>query len=160
MKGLDGGQRELTAVRVYRGMPSSHKDSKGYGAADRQVALWNQQALVKAITRPLNYRDPSMPKEKGIDVIIAIDMVVMAMMKRYDVAVLVSEDTDLLPALEAVVAMRGPGAIEVATWVPNDGSHPTPLRMKSQRLATHRLTEKEYRLIHDDTDYTLRRRRR
>jgi hypothetical protein len=69
------GPRELVGVHVYRGLPSSHHDSKGYGAADRQIAMWKQQALVFPVSRPLNYRDPAQPREKGIDVRIAIDMV-------------------------------------------------------------------------------------
>jgi hypothetical protein len=58
-------------------------------------------------TRLLNYRDPSEPKEKGIDVLLAIDFVMMAMRREYDIGVLCSADTDLVPTLEAVVTLKG-----------------------------------------------------
>lgn len=148
------GDRRLVAVRVYRGLPSSHRDPKAYGAADRQVARWNRLDPVRAITRPLNYRFPTAPKEKGIDVRIAVDMVIMAMLRQYDVAVLVSEDTDLLPAVEAVAAMKGERAVEVMAWVPAHGSRARPLWMHERQITAHRLTDSEYQLVHDSTDYT------
>lgn len=167
LKGNDP-ERKLQAVRVYRGLPSSEHDRRGYAAADRQVALWRQQALVEVITRPLNYRDRNNPKEKGIDVRIAIDFVMMAMKDEYDVGVLFSGDTDLLPALEVVAQMEPPKKIEVACWQP-------PLT-SSTRSRVHRLTfdsrlqlpqpwchyldDRDYGHVHDETDYTQRRRRR
>lgn len=160
LKNAAAGDRDLVAVRVYRGLPSSERDPKGYGAADRQAALWRQQALVVPVLRPLNYRDPAHPKEKGVDVRIAIDMVMMAMRDEYDIAVLVSDDTDLLPALEAVMELKGDQACEVAAWVPTDGSPATPLRVTGHGHLIHRLTEADYRRVHDSTDYNIRRRRR
>jgi uncharacterized LabA/DUF88 family protein len=41
-------------------------------------------------------------REKGIDVKIAIDLIVGAIDKKYDTAILVSSDTDLIPALDLV----------------------------------------------------------
>ena len=151
------GERELVAVRIYRGMPSSRHDPKGQGAADRQVASWTAQALVTPVTRPLNYRDPSDPKEKGIDVRLALDMVMMAMRNEYDIAVLVSEDNDLAPALESVAAILGSdAACEVMTWVPKDGSSATPLRVPGHGFLIHRLTHVDYGHVWDSTDYTRR----
>lgn len=70
VKGFRTPHRHLTAVSVYRGLPSSDKDRKGYGAASRQVAMWSKSPLVHPYTRPLNYRDPKEPREKGIDVLL------------------------------------------------------------------------------------------
>lgn len=151
--------RELAEVRVYRGMPSSARDPKGYGAADRQIALWRQAGLVNVITRPLNYRDPVKPKEKGIDVHLAVDLVRLAIESRYDAGVLFSADTDLLPALEAVCELKGPGACEVAAWAGPGGS-PSILRVKDHRLRYHYLDRRWYERLHDSTDYSERRRRR
>lgn len=72
------------------------------------LAIWRQNRLVTVSTRPLNYRNPKEPKEKGIDVLIAIDLV--------DVGILCSADTDLVPALEAVVRLKGESARETAGW--------------------------------------------
>ena len=59
-------------------------------------------------------------QEKGVDVELAIDYVSMAARGDYDTAVLFSTDSDLRPALEAVIALRKPGQAyprcEVAAW--------------------------------------------
>lgn len=39
--------------------------------------------------------------EKGVDVRLAIDIVTMAQAKRYDTAIIISSDTDLIPAMQA-----------------------------------------------------------
>jgi uncharacterized LabA/DUF88 family protein len=39
--------------------------------------------------------------EKGVDVRLAVDIVTMAQAKQYDVAVVISSDTDLIPAMQA-----------------------------------------------------------
>lgn len=156
------GERNLTEVRVYRGMPSPKWDPKGSGAADRQIALWRQNGPVKVITRPLNYRDPNAPQEKGIDVQIAVDFVRLAIEGkegRYDVGVLFSADTDLLPALEGVCELKGPQACEVAAWAPSTGS-PSVLRVKGQHIRYHYLDRTSYGRLHDPTNYRDRRRRR
>jgi hypothetical protein len=160
LKGVGRHDRELVAVRVHRGLPSSRYDPKGYGASDRQVALWRQQERVTPIARPLNYRDPAHPREKGIDVCIAVDYVMMAMCGEYDVGVLFSADTDLPQALEAVIGLRGPRACEVAAWLPNGGNAANRLRVRGHTVWCHLLDETAYKHVGDDTDYTMRRRRR
>jgi uncharacterized LabA/DUF88 family protein len=159
LRNMGIGDRELSEVRVYRGMPSPERDPKGYGAADRQVALWRNTGLVTVITRPLNYRDPAAPKEKGIDVQIAVDFVRRAIEGKYDVGVLFSADTDLLPALEAVCELKGEAACEIAAWAPETGSA-SILRVKGRQLRLHYLARVWYDRLSDPTDYNVRRRRR
>lgn len=154
--------RKLVAVKVYRGMPSTKADPKGYSAAQRQISVWGKQKLVDARTRPINYSDPVGPREKGIDVMLAVDFVLMAARNEYDIGIIFSADTDLIPALEAVVAMKGDRAAEVAFWVPPYGSqhHSKPLTVTGYSLQRHGLAEAQYRLAHDPTDYTKPTRRR
>lgn len=120
--------RVLDHVRVYRGMPDPSLDNKGYGAARRQVAVWrsapNVDVTVRSLRYPRNYQPgqaSAKPQEKGIDVQIAVDFVLMAVRGEYDVGVLMSLDTDLRPAIEAVLALDGP-SVEVAAWQPGDSS--------------------------------------
>ncbi len=165
IKGLRSPVRALSDVRVYRGMPSNNTDSKGYSAALRQVSLWDQHHLVTPRVRPLNYGDPAGPREKGIDVLLAVDFVLGAARNEYDIGVIFSADTDLIPALEAVIAMKGEQAVEVACWVPpqyglGGRQHPKPLSVKGHLLHRHGLREAEYNLVHDATDYTRQRKRR
>ncbi|MGH7748634.1 MAG: hypothetical protein ACREQ5_28325, partial [Candidatus Dormibacteria bacterium] len=70
-----------------------------------------------------------------------------------DIGILVSADTDLLPALELIVERRGVAAVEVAMW-----SAPTwpvrPLGIAGHKLRQHALDEKFYRQIEDRTSYS------
>lgn len=47
--------RKLTQVRIYRGLPDSKLDPKGYGASRRQHSAWQQSPLVNLISRGLRY---------------------------------------------------------------------------------------------------------
>ena len=153
LKGINSDGRKLSAIRVYRGMPSSRHDPKGFGACQRQIAEWQNRWNVAAITRPLNYRVPTDPKEKGIDVRIAIDLVMMAMRDEYDVGILFSADTDLVPALEAVVGIKGSGSVEVAVWKP-EGQSANRLRVQAHNIWCHLLGPKDYQHVQDLIDYT------
>ena len=44
--------------------------------------------------------------EKGVDVRLAVDIVTMAQAKKYDIAMVVSSDTDLIPAMQAAQTMK------------------------------------------------------
>jgi uncharacterized LabA/DUF88 family protein len=105
LKGDPSRGRELVGVHLFRGLPSSRHDPVGQAATDRQIELWKRRPLVTVHGRPLNYRDPQNPREKGVDVHLAVAMVRSAYLRAYDIAVLVSEDTDLIPALDAVSGM-------------------------------------------------------
>ncbi|MFL6240063.1 MAG: NYN domain-containing protein [Actinomycetes bacterium] len=100
---------ELKQVRVYRGLPTNKMDPKGYGINRRQAAAWRkvEPARVEIYLRPLQYLPGKEPREKGIDVALAIDFVMMATRDEYDIGVLVSADTDLKPALDAVYDFKG-----------------------------------------------------
>ena len=90
--------RELTGVRIYRGIPDSTKDPKGYGACQRQISNWARAPETDVITRTLRYPSnwpADKPEEKGIDVALALDFALMAVRGEYDVGVLMSTDTDV-----------------------------------------------------------------
>ena len=147
--------RVLHQVRVYRGLPDSTKDPKGYGAASRQIAAWRKLPLVEVTTRPFRY-PPDYPaskaQEKGIDVQIALDFAMMAVRGEYDVGVLMSNDTDLRPALEQVVGI-GTATAEVAAWKPPTG-RAYWLRLPSFGIWCHLIDRDSYTSIRDDSDYT------
>jgi uncharacterized LabA/DUF88 family protein len=149
--------RELIQVRVYRGRPTSSKDPKGYGANVRQCRAWESNPLAKVITRTLRYPStwPSQrEEEKGIDVALAIDFVMMAVKRRYDVGILVSTDTDLKPALEAVCDLRGRPfpRCEVAAYS-SPLSYSRRLSVKGRGVWCHWLSEMDYRAAADPTNY-------
>ncbi|WP_088283638.1 NYN domain-containing protein [Kineosporia sp. A_224] len=143
---------QLEQVRIYRGRPNPDKQATAAAANDRQTAGWERSGLVHVTRRPLKYpKDwPDTPaSEKGIDVALAIDMVRLAMQGAYDVAVLVSADTDLLPALETVTQLKL-AHVELAAW-----SGTRRLRFPNSQLPwCHFIDEPTYRTLEDPTDYT------
>jgi hypothetical protein len=73
-------------------------------------------------TRSLRYlagRPLSEAAEKGVDVQLAIDTMLLAVSGAYDTAILVTTDTDLLPVVEGILALqreRGTPSVEVVGW--------------------------------------------
>ena len=108
------------------------------------------------VARDLRY-PPDRPRraaqEKGIDVALAVDFVMTVARSECDVGILFSSDTDLAPALEAVIALRpgDPPACEVAAWAA-PGGRPRSLAVRAARVRRHLLTEVDYRSVADLTD--------
>jgi uncharacterized LabA/DUF88 family protein len=104
----ESGKRACHEVRVYRGRPDPRKEPQTNAAHMRQCQAW-ENAGAKVLTRPLRY-PRNWPKEraeeKGIDVQIAIDMVMMAINKDLDVAILASTDTDQRPVQRLFTPFR------------------------------------------------------
>lgn len=119
------------------------------------MAAWSRSGIVETITRTLQYSAhwPSVkPVEKGIDVSLALDFALMAYRGEYDVGILMSTDTDLVPALEAV-AQLGSARVEVAAWS-SPGRSRRRLTIKRRKLWCHWLDDSEYRRVRDKRDYT------
>jgi uncharacterized LabA/DUF88 family protein len=57
-------------------------------------------------------------REKGVDVALAVAFVTMAVQRQFDVGIIMSGDSDLLPALEFVVGLtpKGGPRAEIAAW--------------------------------------------
>jgi uncharacterized LabA/DUF88 family protein len=148
--------RQLDEVRLYRGIPDSTKDPKGYSASQRQIAEWSELPKTRVITRTLRYPygwPREKPEEKGIDVSLAVDFVRMAVQDEFDVGIMMSTDTDLKPALEAVVKL-GTARVEVTAWsTPN--SYSRRLSIKGQKLWCHWLDETDYHRVQDTRDYNI-----
>ena len=150
--------RRLEGIRVYRGQPDSRSGLKLSQSFDRQVANWRQRPGVTVRTRPLRYHRVSKPgnkpawvaREKGVDVMMALDISIGARSNNYEVAVVASADTDLLPALEdaASVGKR----VETATWG-TPGLSRGPLRIPGLNTWNHYLDKSLFNLVRDDTNY-------
>ena len=150
-------ERELAQVRAYTGIPDGRKDPRGYGAASRQVARWRKSG-VEVVTRPLRYPqdwpdcpEGERPEEKGIDVALAIDFVMLAIQDKYDVGLLVSCDTDLRPALEVVLANTNK-RVQVAAWQGAAGRSPR-LTLPGANVWCHWMGSDAYARCGDSTDY-------
>ena len=145
----------LDQVRIYRGRPESTKQPRSFGANRRQCAKWEKSGCA-VFTRTLRYPDnwpQERAQEKGIDVQLAIDFVVLGRDGKYDVGILFSTDTDLKPALEAVVAAGGP-KVEVAAWY-GDNQHNRRLSIKGHNVWCNWVDYATFSAHKDTTDYTL-----
>ena len=126
-------------------------------AFGRQARRWRADPLLTVKTTPLRYRrvdQASGPmwraEEKGIDVLLAVDVVRGAYMDEFDTAVVVSADTDLIPALRE--ALRVGKRVETASWSgPATGF--TALRVSGYRTWSHHLSREHFDLVQDTTDY-------
>lgn len=112
----------LEAVKVYRGVPSNHHEPRLYSVNQRQASTWSRDRRVEMITRTLRYPlgwgeswCQERPREKGIDVLVALDLVDLAQQGTYDVVILASHDTDMEPAIERAL-YRGRSRVETAGW--------------------------------------------
>ena len=116
----------LAGVRAYTGRPDPEKDPRTYSAHMKQCAKWEADGAI-VVHRQLRY-PPDWPderaQEKGIDVALAIDFVSMAVDGAYDIGVIMSTDSDLLPALEFTLDRYADVRhVAVAAW---SGSHMPP----------------------------------
>lgn len=152
--------RDLAQIRVYRGRPDATKDPRTYAANLRQSVAQelSGQGKVTVIARPLRY-PPDWPvraaKEKGIDVALAVDFVMMAVRHEYDVGVIMSTDTDLVPALEAVVSLGGNPRCEVVAWTNPRAGHSRRIGVRGARVWCHWLNAQDYEAVTDLTDYNV-----
>ena len=142
----------LGQVRVYRGLPHPRHDNRAFTAADRQINAWRRDPRTAVITRPLRYRGALPPEEKGIDVRLAVDFVAMALRGEYEIAVLLSHDTDLVPAVEAVLELVPAVPVQVAAWAPSS-RRVNRLRIPGRSLWCHELSAADYAAVADGRDY-------
>lgn len=95
--------RRLIRCHVYTGAYDQAREPAKYAG---QVRFFNQvhrMPFVMLKTRPLVLRGGTYI-QKGVDTLLATDMVAMAFLNHYDIAFLVTGDGDLAPAVEAVKA--------------------------------------------------------
>ncbi len=146
------GPRVLTDVRVYVGRPSQQQSAKGYAASRRQAAAMEQHG-VKVIVRTLRSRPNGSLEEKGVDVSLAIDFVAGAVDGAFDVGIIFSTDTDLIPALEFVANRPELSVVpEVASWSDHKNS---PLFVDGKHIWCHRLSKSDYHNVQDRTVYAV-----
>ena len=151
----DGQARTLLETRIYTGRPDGFVNPRGHAANVRQCRAWEESGVV-VHQRPLQYVNGRSPTEKGIDVSIAVDLMNAAASGRFDVAVVCSADTDLIPAIEAV--MNGYAgstmAVEVAGW--REGQYGQRIWIPGRDLPVNWLYRDNYDAVHDPTDYNIR----
>ena len=158
-RAVDPG-RMLVATSVYRGEPGRLSHRKLRAVFARQTSRWLTDPAVTVRTTPLRYRREVASgapmwraEEKGIDVLLAVDVVRGCYLDEFDTAVVASADTDLVPALDE--ALRAGKRVETASWSgPETGF--TALRVPGHRIWSHHLIREHFERVQDTTDYLAR----
>ena len=134
---------QFKQVRFFTGLPSPEENPFWHHFWTRKLAVMATPHMVlngyvsqMVITRPLRYRKRHVVlpdgklsvvrvgEEKGIDVRIALDMIHLATEKEYDVALIISQDQDLIEAADEVrrIARDQKRWIKVASAFPDSNS--------------------------------------
>lgn len=99
--------REIIAVKYYVGVATfdklmPEKSQRLVSNQQRLFAMLSKQHI--EVVRGYMMRNGKVYHEKGVDVKLAIDMVVGAYENQFDTVILISSDTDIIPAVEKVMA--------------------------------------------------------
>lgn len=167
--------RELAGVRFYTGIHDPHINPNANATMRRRLGAMMNHG-VYTWTHPLKYseqevvdhRTPSCThnfskvdvvkrgREKGTDLRIGLDMMRLARQGQYDVASLVTQDTDLNQAVEELMLLRS----ELDIWLACETVYPfnpesgkPGFRLLSCRR-WHIIDEPMFQRIRDDTDYS------
>lgn len=99
------GSHSLAGVRYYTGIHDANRRPMEHGKMQRRLQAY-EAAGVHTFAIPLRYDSTGKGREKGVDVRIAIDLTRLGAKGLYDVAIVVSEDSDLNPAISDVYGLR------------------------------------------------------
>lgn len=99
------GYNKLIEIRYYIGAVkrqlNNQKSEKMYADQQRLLRKLQKQDIIVALGQLIRHPDKSY-HEKGVDVRLAVEMIRFAREDKYDIAYLVSSDTDLVAAVEEV----------------------------------------------------------
>lgn len=157
-RGPDFEDWELHGGRVYLGRPAPDRDRRSAAAHDRQTQAWRDAGVVVR-ARALQYLPDQRPRQKGVDVELAVDVVRLAVQDAFEVGIVVSTDTDLVPAIEAVDDFRGDRRFPRICTVSYTGMAKKlqiPDGTRRQPFV-FRMRRDDYRATHDSTVYVERR---
>jgi uncharacterized LabA/DUF88 family protein len=105
-KQLAREDRTVVAKRYYIGaVRAKGGDKKAIKMQEDQVRLFNHlRSKLEGFNVKLGYlmKNDGVYHEKGVDVKIAVDLLVGAYENMYDTAILISSDTDLIPAIQKI----------------------------------------------------------
>lgn len=148
---------ELTQVRAYTGIHTARGHPKLYAMMQRRMSAWVAQAptCVEVFPRSLRY-GRSGAQEKGVDVELAIDFVSLALDDAFDVGVLASGDTDLVPALQFVADRFPAKTLVTMGYAPIrgcEGSTPQPLDLARGDVERRFVTKQQFERIADRRNF-------
>jgi len=100
---------KLIEIHYYLGaIKREHNNSKSekfYADQQKLIGKLHQQKINVTMGQIIRHPDKTY-HEKGVDVRLAVEMIKFARMGKYDIAYLISSDTDLVPAVEEIKAFN------------------------------------------------------
>lgn len=141
-------ERELVEIRFYTGVPQRSADSRWHGFWLNKIRFLRSRG-VYAYRGRVN----SGGQEKGVDVSLALDLVSAAYERRFDVAIIVSQDSDFAPAVEAakrIAQSQGRSLIFESAFPAGPGSS-SPRGVNGTKWV--RIDKSTYDACLDATDY-------
>ncbi len=157
LAGKGPGRYDLTYIGVYCGMPDSSSDPKGFAAQRRRVAAWEKEGSTVR-SRTLRYppawamKQGEKPREKGVDVQLALDAVVKSIEGVFDTIIIASTDTDLDALVEALLEIQKttgkPTGVEAVAWYKRSNT-----LKQVPGLALRWIGPNDYKTVRDDNDY-------
>jgi uncharacterized LabA/DUF88 family protein len=103
---------DLQEVRFYTGIPDGKREQALFDAWQSKLDRMETKGVV-TVTRPLRYDSSGKAREKGIDIRIALDIVRLGRLGKFDVGLIFSQDQDLIEAVHELREI----AKEQTRWV-------------------------------------------
>jgi hypothetical protein len=150
---------QVIQVRVYTGIHTPQGNQTQYSMAQRRISAWVAEApeRVQVFPRPLRYsRDRPQGQEKGVDVELAIDLVSLAIDDAFDVLVLASGDSDLVPSLQFVAGRYPEKRIITLGYRPEpgfDADAPAPLDLPRATVERRTIDKSAFEQIADKRNF-------
>jgi uncharacterized LabA/DUF88 family protein len=144
---------QLVEVRVYRGEPTNQRPD-WQSEVRAQFDVWRKDGVtVRSV--PLTYsRESDTWAEKGVDMLLGIELVTKSMAGDFDCAILLSADRDFIPALH-YVRDNTEAEIHVAAWgTRQNGGF---LSLPNQSPFVHWISKDSYAKVADSTLHPARR---
>lgn len=139
----------LASVRAFRGQPSNARDATAYRRTQAHQSEWTRDPRVKVTYRTLKYDQQGAAREKGIDVMVALEVVQLAAQSNDgQIVILAAHDTDQEPALELGFQLIG-NRLETAGW-----DSMKQLRVPGARIWHTKLRREHFEKCIDQRDYT------
>ena len=127
----------LAAVRYYTGIHDPNRRPKEHAALATRLERYRRDGA-QVFPIPLRYDPDGRGREKGVDIRIALDLTRLGEKGLYDVAIIVSEDSDLDEAARDVYALRDEErwiAVENALpWSPHANPRWLPSARRHRRI--------------------------
>ena len=115
VQSLAGGSAQRTAVLLGRVTYYDASPEHGDDVAPAREEYWNAIELLPDTHLGFGFLrgKKGRPRQKAVDTLLAVDMIVGAFTRIYDIAVLVAGDADFVPVVNEV-RRRGPSVVVVA----------------------------------------------